>query len=140
MLNCSQLSRKNNTHNHNSGVTPLLIKSQLQLQIWARLVFSIQCSHQACRLLSAERFQKSFVIECYNYILLLTAVLQAEFHKVLRFFFFLFIQDFLSRKLTTHKTAGEGRGPFSIPLYHFHPLTNIQTLCSFACEISITYF
>ena len=42
---------------------------------------------------------------------------------------FFFYQDFLSRTLTTHRTAGEGRGPFFfIPLYHFHPLTNIQ-LC-----------
>ena len=30
----------------------------------------------------------SFLIECYNYILLLTAVLQAEFYEVLSFFFF----------------------------------------------------
>ena len=40
---------------------------------------------------------------------------------------FFFYQGFLSRTLTIHRTAGEGRGPFSIPLYHFHPLTNIQT-------------
>ena len=44
------------------------------------------------------------------------------------FFFFFFYQDFLSQTLTTHRTAGEGRGPSFIPLYHFHPLTNIQTL------------
>ena len=50
---------------------------------WLLLVFSLCC------LLSAEiflqSFQKSFVIECYNHILLITVVLQAEFHKVLRF-------------------------------------------------------
>ena len=40
---------------------------------------------------------------------------------------FLFYQDFLSQTLTTHRTAGEGRGPSFIPLYHFHPLMNIQT-------------
>ena len=42
------------------------------------------------------------------------------------------IKSFLSRTLTTHRTAGERRGLFFISLYHFHPLTNIQTLnCSF---------
>ena len=52
-----------------------------------------------------------------------------------------FYQGFLSRTLTTHRTAGEGRGPFFIPLYHFHSLTNIQALiCNFACETTITYF
>ena len=54
---------------------------------------------------------------------------------------FFFYQGFLSETLTTHRTAGEGRGPFFIPLYHFHPLTNIQTfICNFACEMTITYF
>ena len=54
---------------------------------------------------------------------------------------FFFYQGFLSRTLTTHGTAGEGRGPFFIPLYHFQPLTNIQTfICYFACEMTITYF
>ena len=43
---------------------------------------------------------------------------------------FFFCQKFLSRKLTTHMTAGEGRGPSFIPLYHFHPLTNIQTFAT----------
>ena len=34
-----------------------------------------------------------------------------------------------------------GRGPSFILLYHFHPLTNIQTfICNFACEMTITYF
>ena len=54
---------------------------------------------------------------------------------------FFFCQSFLSRTLTTHRTAREGRGSFSIPLYHFHPLTNIQTFISnFACEMTMTYF
>ena len=35
---------------------------------------------------------------------------------------FFFYQGFLSRILTTYKTAGEGKGPFFIPLYHFHPI------------------
>ena len=32
-----------------------------------------------------------------------------------------FYQGFLSQILMIHKTAGEGRGPSFIPLYHFHP-------------------
>ena len=57
------------------------------------------------------------------------------------FFVFFFYQGFLSWTLTTHRTAGEGRGPYFIPLYHSHPLTNIQTfICNFACEMTITYF
>ena len=42
------------------------------------------------------------------------------------FLIFLFYQGFLSRTLTTHRTTGQRRGPYFIPLYHFHPLTNIQ--------------
>ena len=54
---------------------------------------------------------------------------------------FFFYQGFLSRTLTTDRTAGEGRGPSFIPLYHFHLLTNIQTfICNFAGEMTITYF
>ena len=53
---------------------------------------------------------------------------------------FFHIQDFPSQTLTNHRTAGEGRGPSFIPLYHFHRLTNIQTfICNFACEMTITY-
>ena len=41
----------------------------------------------------------------------------------------------------THRTTGERSGPSFIPLYQFHPLTNIQTfICNFACEMTITYF
>ena len=55
-----------------------------------------------------------------------------------RFFFY---QGFLSRTLTTRRTAGEGRGPSFIPFYHFHPLTNIQTfICNFACEMTSHIF
>ena len=57
------------------------------------------------------------------------------------FFFFFFYQGFLSHTLTTHKTAGEERGPSFIPFYHFHPRANIQTfIWNFACEMIITYF
>ena len=54
---------------------------------------------------------------------------------------FFFYQGFLSRTLKTHRTAGKGRGPSFIPLYHFHALPNIQTFtCDFAREMTITYF
>ena len=54
---------------------------------------------------------------------------------------FFFYQGILSRTRTTHRTAGEGRGPSFTPFFHFHPLTNIQTfICNFACEMTITYF
>ena len=92
------------------------------------------------------------------------------FAKFTRKHFFFFYQDFLSQTLTTHRTAGEGRGyqktlffflsgfsftdtddsqdcrgregrPSFIPLYHFHPLTNIQTfICNFACEMTSHIF
>ena len=42
--------------------------------------------------------------------------------------------------LTTHRTAGELKGPSFIPLYHFHPLMNIQIyICNFACEMTIIF-
>ena len=46
---------------------------------------------------------------------------------------FFFYQGFLSQTLTTHRTAGEGRGPSFIPLYHFHPPTNIQIFILHIC-------
>ena len=54
---------------------------------------------------------------------------------------FFFLSGFSSQTLTIHRTAGEGRGPSFIPLYHFHLLTNIETfICNFACEMTIKYF
>ena len=44
-----------------------------------------------------------------------------------RIFDFFFYQGFLSRTLTTHRTAGKRREPSFCSLYHFHPLPNIQT-------------
>ena len=68
-------------------------------------------------------------------------VMNHVIRKGINLIFFFFYQDFLSRTLTTHRTAWEGRGPFFIRLYHFHPLTNIQALtCNFACEMTVTYF
>ena len=54
---------------------------------------------------------------------------------------FFFCQGFLSRTLTTHRTAGEGREPS----YSTLPLPpadgHIQTfICNFAREMTITYF
>ena len=47
---------------------------------------------------------------------------------------FFFVPGFSSQTLTIHRTAGGGRGPSLIPVYHFHPLTNIETfICNFAC-------
>ena len=37
-------------------------------------------------------------------------------------YIFFFHQGFLSRTLTSHRAAVEGRGPYFIPLYHFHSL------------------
>ena len=55
------------------------------------------------------------------------------FSKAVIFFFFL--SGFSLQTLTIHRTAGERRGPSFIPLYHFHPLTNIETFsCNFICN------
>ena len=50
-------------------------------------------------------------------------------------------RDFLSRTLTIHRIAREGREPSFIPLYHFHAITNIQKfICNFAREMTFIYF
>ena len=48
------------------------------------------------------------------------------FIVVFTWFLCFFYQGFLSQTLTIHRTASEGRVPPFIPLYHFHPLTNIK--------------
>ena len=48
---------------------------------------------------------------------------------------FFFYQGFVSQTLTTHRTAGEGRGRSFIPLYHFHPLMKIQTSILQLCTL-----
>ena len=56
-------------------------------------------------------------------------------------FFFLSGFSFTDTDNSQEGKEREGRGPSSIPLYHFHALTNIQTLiCNFAREMTITYF
>ena len=65
-----------------------------------------------------------------------------NFHQVKKFLFhFFFLSGVSSQTLTIHRTAEEGRGASFIPLYHFYPLTNIETfICGFACEMIITFF
>ena len=46
-------------------------------------------------------------------------------YEYIYIYIYIFYQGFLSRTLTTHRTAQEGKGPSFIPCYHFHPLTNI---------------
>ena len=54
---------------------------------------------------------------------------------------FFFLSGFSLQTLTIHRTAGGGRGPSFIPLYHFHPLTIIETfICNFACEMTIIFY
>ena len=66
---------------------------------------------------------------------------EQQIHICKIFTVFFFYQVFFSQTLTIHRTAGEGCGPSFIPLYHFHPLTNIETfICNFAFEMTITYF
>ena len=89
-------------------------------------------------------------IESIDYILLsllaLNAILLTSSVNTLCFshlhlFFFFFVSGYSLQTLTIHRTTGEGRGPSFIPLYHFYPLTNVETfICNFACEMTITYF
>ena len=61
--------------------------------------------------------------------------------KNIEIYIYIYYQSFPSRTLTTHRVAGERRGPSFIPLYHFHPLTIIQTFILQLCtEMTITYF
>ena len=51
---------------------------------------------------------------------------------------YFFCQGFISRTPVINRTLGEG---IFIPLYWFHPLTNIQTfIWNSAYEITVTYF
>ena len=54
---------------------------------------------------------------------------------------FFFLSGFSSQTLKIDRTAGEERRLSFIPLYQFHPLTNIEAFISnFVCEMTITYF
>ena len=49
-------------------------------------------------------------------------------------------QVHFQQTLTIHWTTGEGREPYFIPPYHFHPLLNFQTfICKFSCEMTTAY-
>ena len=49
-----------------------------------------------------------------------------------------FYQGFFSQILMIHRTAGKGRGSSFVPLYHFHPLTNIAMfIYNFVCEMTL---
>ena len=53
-------------------------------------------------------------------------------------FLFFFLLGFFLRTLITQRKAQEGRGLYFIPLYHLHPLTDIQAfICNFAREMTI---
>ena len=83
---------------------------------------------------------KTFPLRESEFFWSVFSCIQTEYGEILCIFFF-FYQGFLLQTLTTHRAAGEGRGLSFIPLYHFQPLTNIQTfICNFACETTITYF
>ena len=83
-------------------------------------------------------FTKVYIFVQKKYMDSLTLNVIISFKIIITDFFY---QGFLSQALTIHRTAGEGRGPSFTPLYHFHPLTNIETfICNFACEMTITYF
>ena len=43
---------------------------------------------------------------------------------------FFYLSGFSFLTLTIPRTTGEGRGTSFIPLYHFHPLTNIETFAT----------
>ena len=88
--------------------------------------------------LDRDLCQNIHIIRVY---LKLLSIKTSHHNTTLSIFFSFFYQGFLSRTRTIHRTAGEGRGPFFIPLYHFHPLMNIQTfICNFACENTIHIF
>ena len=55
--------------------------------------------------------------------------------------FFFFLSGFSFTGTGNSQDSRGRRGPFFIPLYHFHPFTNIQTFMgNFAHEMTITYF
>ena len=59
--------------------------------------------------------------------ILFWTILFSAWLEMLKWFF---LSGFLSRTLTIYRTAEEGMGHSFIPLYHFHPVTNIQSFIS----------
>ena len=73
--------------------------------------------------------------------MIITVIIQLLVLNVNYLSSFFFLSGFSLQTLATDRTAGEGRGPSFIPLYHFHPLAIIETfICNFACEMTITSF
>ena len=63
-----------------------------------------------------------------NFVFILFwTILFSAWLEMLKWFF---LSGFLSRTLTIYRTAEEGMGHSFIPLYHFHPVTNIQSFIS----------
>ena len=59
---------------------------------------------------------------------------------VLRFIYFFLSEFSFTDNDDSRDSRGRHRIIFFIPLYHFHPLINIQIfICSFACEMTITF-
>ena len=75
------------------------------------------------------------------YLLAIPKIIISFLILIIIIIIYFFLSGFYSQVLTIHRTAGEGRGPSFIPLYHFHPLTNIETfICNFACEMTTRIF
>ena len=86
-----------------------------------------------------QRFTETFWKEKKINKSYLTLILQ-RLTILVRIIFLFFLSGF-SFTDTDDSQDSRGRGPSFIPLYQFHPLTNIQIfICSFACEMTITYF
>ena len=99
-----------------------------------RTFFTIKSDwFHTCKLKDILTKQHSFNFQCFG--------MTIQTKRQLVSYSFFFLSGFSSQTLTIHRTAAKGRGPSFIPLYHFHPLTNIETfICNFACEMTIKYF
>ena len=136
-------------------LTPCSFKSSIKSK-WFNLLFPLTELYHWCILCNTSfkcrRDTKNsngdnespWKIPRFKFIVSRSVLLQIKFvfqFFIISFWIFFFYQGFLSQTLTSQRTAGEGRGSFFIPLYHFHPLTNIQIfMCNFAREMTITYF
>ena len=52
----------------------------------------------------------------------------------------IFLSNFSFADTDDSQDSMGNEGSIFICLYHFHPLTNIQAFCNFACEMTTTYF
>ena len=115
-----------------------------QMRLQKNYDYELRITNYDLRRLQMSHSYGVFIVkfkQISNFFLLFSLLTLNKYLSAGKSLFFFFYQGFLSRALTTHRTAGEGKGPSFIPLYHSHPLTNIQTfICNFACEMTITYF